>query len=117
MEAAVDWREVNQILGTHFRVGLVGGIQQLIHILCQLQVAVALCLGEGRMGGGYVEINFKMEGPGCCGTVPGKGGGRGLHGRKIGKEGREKKREKVAGGEREGHVGRRARKTQWEQKC
>ena len=55
MEAAVDWRKVNEILGTHFRVWLVGRVQQLIHILCQLQVAVALCLREGRKGGGYVE--------------------------------------------------------------
>ena len=68
VEAAVHWREVNEILGTHFRVWLVGRVQQLIHILCQLQVAVALCLREGRKGGGYVEKNkrnFKMEGPGA----------------------------------------------------
>ena len=44
------------------------------------------------------KINFKMKSPGCYGTVSGRGGRRGSHGRKIGKGGREKMREKVGGG-------------------
>ena len=96
MEAAVDWREVNEILGTHFRVWLVGRVQQLINILCQLQVAVALCLREGRKGGGYVEKNKRMEGPGEVVSREAKRRVEGKEGRR-GTEGRERDIKRVRG--------------------
>ena len=33
VEAAVDWREVDEVLGAHFRVWLVAAVQQFLHIL------------------------------------------------------------------------------------
>ena len=51
MQAAVDGREVDEVLGTHVGVWGVRGIQELLYVLGQLKVAMALGLewaGEGR---------------------------------------------------------------------
>lgn len=51
MQAAVDGREIDEVLGTHVGVWLVRGVQVLHHILGQLKFAMTLGLeGVGEEG-------------------------------------------------------------------